>query len=136
MSSSHHLVGHFNAHLETAIVVFADEAFWAGDKQGEGTLKTLITSDTIRVERKGIDSKSARSHVYLIMASNSDWVVPASGDERRYLVLDVSSKRRQDHEYFAALEREWQAGGREAFMHYLLHLDLSSFNVRKVPQSM
>ena len=57
MSSSHHLVGHFNAHMETAIVVFADEAYWAGDKQGEGTLKTLITGNAIRIERKGVELK-------------------------------------------------------------------------------
>ncbi len=135
MAHSQHLVGNFNAHLETAIVVLADEAFWAGDKQGEGALKTLITSDTIRIERKGIDSKNAPNHVHLIMASNSDWVVPASTDERRYCVLDVSNKRAQDHRYFEELEAEWQVGGREAFMHYLLHLDLTSFNVRRAPQS-
>lgn len=133
MSNAHHLVGNFNAHLETAIVVLADEAFWAGDKQGEGSLKTLITSDTIRVERKGIDSKGVPNHVHLIMASNADWVAPASTDERRFMVLDVSSSRAQDHAFFEALEAEWQAGGREAFMHHLLHLNLDGFNVRKVP---
>ena len=110
MSSSHHLVGNFNAHLETAIVVFADEAFWAGDKQGEGTLKTLITGNAIRIERKGIDLKSSPNHIHLIMASNADWVVPASADERRYFVLDVSDAHRQDHAYFADVE----ANGRPA----------------------
>ena len=133
MSSSHHLVGNFNAHLETAIITFADEAFWAGDKQGEGTLKTLITGKTIRIERKGIDSKMVPNHIHLLMASNSDWVVPATADERRYLVLDVSSARRQDHAYFAEIEAEWQAGGREAFMHLLSAHNLSGFNVRNVP---
>jgi len=133
MSSSHHLVGHFNAHMETAIVVFADEAFWAGDKQGEGTLKTLITGNAIRVERKGVDSKSCPNYVHLIMASNADWVVPASADERRYFVLDVGDAHRQDHAYFADIEAEWQAGGREAFMHRLATRDLTGFNVRKVP---
>jgi len=133
MSSSHHLVGNFNAHLETAIIAFADEAFWAGDKQGEGTLKTLITGKTIRIERKGIDSKQVPNHVHLIMASNSDWVVPASHDERRYFVLDVSDAHRQDHAYFAEIEAEWLAGGREACMHMLVNHGLKGFNVRAVP---
>jgi hypothetical protein len=135
MADSRHLVGNFNAHLETAIVVFADEAFWAGDKQGEGVLKTLITEPHIRVERKGIDSKSAPNYAHLIMASNSDWVVPASHDERRYFVLDVSEHHREDHDYFAAIEREWETGGREAFLYHLLTIDLSGFNVRRVPQT-
>ncbi|ARJ66457.1 hypothetical protein WV31_12655 [Magnetospirillum sp. ME-1] len=133
LASSHHLVGNFNAHLESAILVFADEAFWAGDKQGEGVLKTLITGRSIRVERKGIDSKQVANHVHLIMASNSDWVVPASADERRYLVLDVSDAHRQDHAYFAQIEAEWQAGGREALLDLLTKYDLLGFNVRSVP---
>ena len=104
MADSRHLVGNFNAHLETAIIVFADEAFWAGDKQGEGVLKTIITEPFIRIERKGIDSKNAPNYTHLIMASNSDWVVPASHDERRYFMLDVSDVHREDHDYFAAIE--------------------------------
>lgn len=135
MADSQHLVGNFNAHLETAVVVFADEAFWAGDKQGEGVLKTLITEPYIRVERKGIDSKAAPNYTHLIMASNSDWVVPASHDERRYFVLDASEVHREDHDYFAAIEKEWQTGGREAFLHHLLTFDLSRVDVRRVPQT-
>ena len=34
--NSHQLVGRFNALLKKAVVVFADEAFFAGDKQAEG----------------------------------------------------------------------------------------------------
>jgi hypothetical protein len=133
LSHSHHLVGHFNAHLENAIVVFADEAFWAGDRPGEGVLKTLITGQALRIERKGIDAKSVPNHVHLLMASNADWVVPASGDERRYAVLDVSNARRQDHPYFKELQEEWESGGREAFLHALMTRDISRFNVRQAP---
>jgi hypothetical protein len=135
MADSRHLVGNFNAHLETAILVFADEAFWAGDKQNEGALKALITEPHIRIERKGIDSKSAPNYTHLMMASNAEWVVPASHDERRYFILDVSEEHRGDHDYFGDIEAEWQAGGREALLHHLANLDITDFNVRRPPQT-
>jgi hypothetical protein len=135
MSHSRHLVGNFNAHLETAIMAFADEAFWAGDKPGEGTLKALVTSRTLLFERKGIDAHAGPNYVHLIIASNSDWVVPASPDERRFFVLDVPETRRGDHKYFAEIDAEWRQGGREAFLYHLANLDLAEFNVRNVPQT-
>jgi len=47
----------------------------------------------------------------------------------------VSDAKKQDHAYFAAITREMDAGGREALLHHLLDRDLSSFNVRDVPQT-
>ena len=38
-----HLHGHFNAHLQKAIFVFADEAVWGGDREAESKLKEMIT---------------------------------------------------------------------------------------------
>jgi hypothetical protein len=87
ISSAKHLVGQFNAHLRDCAVLFADEAFFAGDKQHESVLKTLVTEDTIIVEGKGLDAEVSPNYVHLIMASNDQWVVPAGADERRYYIL-------------------------------------------------
>jgi len=38
------LVGNFNAHLIDCVLLFADEAFWAGDKQGENTLNLTFAT--------------------------------------------------------------------------------------------
>jgi hypothetical protein len=43
ITSSTHLVGRFNSHLRDCIALFADEAFFAGDRQHIGVLKALIT---------------------------------------------------------------------------------------------
>jgi hypothetical protein len=43
ISNQKHLVGNFNAHLMDKAVLFVDEAYWAGDKSGEGVLKNTIT---------------------------------------------------------------------------------------------
>ncbi len=115
VTNSKHLVGNFNAHLEDAVVVFADEAFWAGDKRDEGVLKALVTEPTITIEAKHRNARAAKNVTHLIVASNSDWAVPASGAERRYCVLDVSDAHLQDHAYFQALAEPIQGTWRTCF---------------------
>ena len=90
LSNARHLLGNFNAHLVDALLVFSDEATWAGDKQGESVLKALVTEPLITVEAKYRNARIVRNVVHLLMASNSDWTVPAGPDERRFFVLDVS----------------------------------------------
>src|SRR5215469_10479105 len=135
VSHASHLTGHFNAHLQYCSVLFADEAFFAGDRSHESILKALITEDTLMIEPKGVDPFAVRNCLHLIMSSNNDCVIPAGADARRYFVLGVSDAKKQDHAYFAAIAREMDARGREALLHHLLDRDLSSFNVRDVPQT-
>jgi hypothetical protein len=48
ISNPAHLTGRFNGHLADVLFLFVDEAFWAGDKAGEGTLKALVTERSSR----------------------------------------------------------------------------------------
>lgn len=130
-----HLVGSFNAHLRDCVVLFGDEAFYAGDKKHESILKTLVTEETIMIEAKGVDAEAAPNYVHLMMASNSDWVVPAGGDDRRYFVLDVGEGKMQDKKYFAAIQKQMDNGGREALLHFLMTRDLTGFEVRNYPKT-
>lgn len=138
VSNAVHLVGQFNAQLRDAVVVFADEAFFAGDKKHESVLKTMITEEMMQSERKGIDSEQAANFIHLIMASNSKWVVPAGTNERRYLVLDVSTSHMQDTAYFATLRKQLDDDDRlglSNLLYYLQTLDLAGFDVRTAPQT-
>lgn len=135
VSSAKHLVGQFNVHLRDCCFVFADEAFFAGDKQHAGVLQTIITEPTLMVEPKGVDAEMSPNYLHLMMSSNQDWVVPASADERRYFVLDVSDDRKQNIQYFREIRSALKNGGRENLLHFLLNLDLSDFEVRDVPQT-
>lgn len=135
ISSAKHLVGQFNAHLRDCVFLFADEAFFAGDKQHESVLKTLVTEDTIMVEGKGVDAEASPNYTHLLMASNDHWVVPAGADERRYFIVDVGEERKQDAVYFRDLWAKMNAGGLESLLHYLMTLDISNFEVRMVPQT-
>lgn len=133
VSNPSHLVGNFNAHLRDVVLLFADEAFYAGDKKHGSILKTLITEETIQIEAKGVDVESAPNFVHLIMASNDAHVIPAGGDERRFLMLDVGQAAQQNAPYFKAIKEQMEAGGREALLHFLLTYDLSNYEVRDVP---
>ena len=132
-----HLAGKFNNHLKDALLAFADECFWAGDKQSESILQGMITNDTVMVEPKGKDPFMVRSYLRLIVASNEGWVVPAGLEERRFLVLDVGDKWMQNTKLFARLREEMNNGGREAFIHHLINeVDISDIDIRTAPKTL
>ena len=133
VSNSSHLVGNFNAHLRDLVLLFADEAFYANDKRHESILKTLITEERLVIEAKGVDVEVVPNYIHLIMCSNDLHVIPAGGDERRFFVLEVSTGRQGDKDYFAAIAEQMENGGYEALLHYLRSYDLSNFEVRDVP---
>lgn len=130
-----HLVGSFNAHLRDTVVLFGDEAFYAGDKKHESVLKMLITEEVITIESKGVDAEAAPNYVHVLLASNSQWVVPAGADERRFFMLEVGDGVKQNSEYFRKIQEQLDAGGRAALLYTLLNHDLSTFEVRDVPKT-
>lgn len=135
VSDPKHLIGSFNSHLRDAVILFGDEAFFAGDKKHESVLKALVTEATLTIEAKGVDVQAAPNYTHLILASNSNWVVPAGSNERRYFALDVGAEKMQNKKYFSAIGEQMEKGGREALLHFLLHYDISNFEVRDVPKT-
>jgi hypothetical protein len=133
VSNPKFLVGDFNAHLRDCVFLFADEAFFAGDKKHESILKALITEPTLTVEAKGIDAEPAPNFLHIGVASNEDWVVPASADERRYCVLHARPSRATERSQFDAIARQLADGGRENLLYFLRSRDLSNFDPRDVP---
>jgi Family of unknown function (DUF5906) len=136
ISNAKYLVGNFNAHLRDCVFLFADEAFFAGDRQHESVLKALVTEPVIAIEAKGRDLVLVPNMLHIGMASNSAWVVPASHDERRYYVLNAADNRLGQTDYFdAILDQMDNKGGLAAMIWDMLHRDISKFDVRKVPQT-
>ena len=133
VNSAAQILGQFNAILRDSLVVFADEAFWAGDKSHEGAFKRLITEDTLVIEAKFQPASVVPNYVRLVVASNHEWVVPAGLEERRVVVLDVADDRMQDHAYFAAIEQQMQNGGLAALLHHLQRVDVSAVALRTLP---
>lgn len=135
ISNTSHLSGKFNAHMKACLLLFSNEAVWGGNKEGAGQIKGLITDDTIRIEEKGKDSYQVKNNLNLIISSNSDWAVPAEVGDRRYFVLKVSERMKDNTDYFNALHAEINNGGIAAMMHDLLAWDLNKIDLRKIERT-
>jgi hypothetical protein len=133
ISNAKHLTG-FNNHLRDACFLFADEAYWPGDKKAEGDLKRLVTEDTLFIEGKGRDAISWPNMLHILMASNEDWIVPASERERRYVLNEVNDSHIQDATWFDPMFRQLEDGGAAAMLHDLLAYKLpDNWHPRKIP---
>lgn len=130
-----YVVGNFNAHMASLLLLQADEGFFAGDKRAEGRLKDLVSGKRQPIEYKGIDAIWVDNFVRLLVTSNEKWVVPAGFDERRFCILDVGNAHMQDTSYFAAIDEEMRNGGLGALLHHFLTFKLSTVDLRKIPQT-
>lgn len=139
VSSAQQFTGRFNSHLRDCVLLFVDEAFWAGDHQAEGTLKRLITERTVVIEPKGVDARVARNRLSIMIASNNEWVVPAGLDgERRYAVTEVGNAHRGDRAFVGAVKRQlYEEGGLGGlFRHLTEDVDISGWHPREdIPQT-
>ena len=137
IANQHHILGNFNMHLSKCLFLFLDEAIWGGDKKAEGILKHLITSDVNMFEPKGIDSVAMKSYLNIMIASNEDWVIPATADERRFFALDVKMdlQGKEKRAYFNSIYEEMQNGGPAAMLHDLLEVDVDLDVLRDPPKT-
>jgi hypothetical protein len=128
LSSLEELTSRFNAHLKYGVLIFANEALWGGDKRDIGTLKAMITDDGCTIEHKGVDRIRFKNFRHLIFASNESWPVHIDHDDRRFVVLNVSGKHKEDRTYFRDVREERDNGGREALLYDLLNEPIDDFN--------
>jgi hypothetical protein len=130
------LTGRFNALHRALILLQIEEAFWAGDRPAAEKLKHMITSPHSIIEHKGIDPIQVRNYVRLFFTGNNEWQVPASMDERRMATLRMGTEHKKDIEYFKAILRQINNGGREALLYHLLYeVDISKVDLRQIPKT-
>lgn len=129
------LTGDFNESLESSFVIFADEAFFSGDRKAANALKAIETESRIHVNPKYQPSRQIISYHRIIAASNNDHAAYVETDDRRKVVLRVSEKYKKNWDYWEALDHEIKNGGLEAFAYALQQTDISSFQVRDKPNT-
>lgn len=134
VSHRHRLTGNFNSVLENKIFLTLEEAFWSGDKMAEGVLKELITGDTHTIERKGHEPYDVDNCLRLAILGNDRWVVPASWDERRYAVFNVTQGRYADSD-FHEMRLAMEDGGYSLLLSYLMMYDYSGVSFSRAPKS-
>ena len=140
--AKHQLIGQFTGHLADKMFANAEESCFVGDSAANNALKNLITSETQVVENKGKDAYEVDSFIRLYATSNEDHFVNASGDERRWLIVNNDNSRyKQNTEFFGKLA---MSNGKTGEVHkdriatlyqHLLAKEISGFDVRKVPET-
>jgi Family of unknown function (DUF5906) len=135
VTNPEHFTGRFNSHLQNCSILLADECLRPENKVHEQIAKTLLTGQTIMIEPKGVNAYQVKNFLHVFICTNAKWAIPATQDERRWFILNVSDLRRKDFSYFRKICDDMAAGGRANLLHYLLHLDLSGFEFRDVPDT-
>jgi hypothetical protein len=126
-STMDQVLGRFNDAIRGRSLIFLDEVLFAGDRRAADSVKSLSTSSEMGIETKGLPIVNCPVAVNLWLASNHDNAAHIEEHDARYWVLNVSEHRVGDAAYFMALSEEIKNGGREAFAHHLLNLDVSNF---------
>lgn len=133
ISQQAQMTGKHNAHYKEALLVFCDEAFFAGDPRVRGPLMSMITEPTMRIEPKFLDSFEVPNLRSFIFASNEDMVVPAGLSARRWAFFRVSDRYQQDKGYFGRMLAEMDAGGYSAMLQDLRAVDITKLDPRTAP---
>lgn len=97
----------------------------------KGVLKHLVTGDELQINEKNMPLRQEANHVNFVFLSNSTVPLELDLGDRRYFVLHVEHVPTEG--YFSALKAEIDAGGIEAFYHYLLNLPLEDFGPHSKP---
>jgi Family of unknown function (DUF5906) len=129
------VLNRFNAHLAQAIVLFADEALFAGNPQHEPILKALVTEEEMLIEHKGVDAIRARSCLHTIIATNAEFAVRVSPGDRRFCCMEVGNACKENHPYFHAIKEQMKSGGYKALLGFLLKIDLTDYHPEDFPRT-
>ncbi|UWQ46875.1 primase-helicase family protein [Leisingera aquaemixtae] len=133
IAEEEHVTGRFaGQHLATSLVTVCTEALFAGDPKVNGKIKSLVTSETVLVEPKGLPVIQMLSYTRFYFDSNNDRVVPidGNGSERRYLVMEVNDDHMNDAAYFDPIYAELNGDGIAALAWELEHYDPASDGMR------
>ena len=126
--------GQFNERMATTCALFLDEAGWAGDRAKLGKVKARITQDQVRVEQKFQPARSVSNNVKIMMATNNEWAVPASENERRFVVFDCVQVWKKRDPFFGEVKDELfgvtrsQTHGLRAMFYDLMNMDLTGWH--------
>ena len=122
------LLGQFNDWLETICFALLEEATWAGDHRAADKLKSLVTGDTLQVERKFGACRQVPNRLKTIATTNHDHAVHAGVQDRRNVVYDVSDARVGDKAWFDKLYQDLAEGGTSEFLYLLQHVQLGDWH--------
>ena len=98
-------------------------------------MKALVSEEKVAIEHKGHDVLVLPNYIRFIISTNNEHVIAAGPHARRFFVLDVGEKHKQDHDYFNDIVKEMNQGGREALLHMLENWNLKGVRLQNFPRT-
>lgn len=127
------LESQFNDWASKKLFMVADEVVTRSElKHMKGKLKYLVSGDMIIINPKGLPEHGEANHMNFVFLSNELQPLALDKTDRRYLVIWTPPALTR--EFYVEVAQEIDAGGIEAYFHYLLHeLDMGDFNEHTKP---
>lgn len=94
-------------------------------------LKSFVTGETIQINAKMLPLRTETNHCNVVFLSNESQPIAVESGDRRYCV--VYTPGRDDSGLYTRAADCIRAGGREAFMQYLLDYPLGEFDAFTLP---
>ena len=132
VASQHQLDSSFTAWRSRKLFVLFEEVLSRDDKYSHnGTLKYMISGKEMSVNQKNLPERTEQNHLNSAFLSNEPQPIPIELEDRRFFVIEARTK--QSQAFYDAVKASIDAGGIEAFYHYLLHYPLGDFNEHTKP---
>lgn len=128
------IAGRFTGHLVDKAFMVLDEAVFAGDPKQSDRIKSRVTAKDTTYEAKGKTPAKGVNRCAFVMLTNHDHVWQATTDERRAVVVEVGQGLRGQHDFWTRYHAWAEGEGTPALLHYLMSLDVSGFNPRRIPK--
>ena len=98
-------------------------------------LKTLIGCSVFSTNEKHGTMLTMSNFANVIVTTNNLNFINIERSDRRFMILNVSSKHVRDGHFFKGLKEWWDKGGREAFFWHLMDMQLPKDYLPKVKQT-
>ena len=127
------LESQFNDWASMKLFMVADEVVTRSElRHMKGKLKGLVSGDIIIVNPKGLPEHWEANHMNFVFLSNELQPLALDKTDRRYLVIWTPPAL--SREFYVDVAKEIDAGGIEAYYHYLTHeLDMGDFDEHTKP---
>lgn len=132
-----HVVDNFNSLLPMSLLVVLDKCIFPGNQSHAIILKSLLHDKQKVLRQLHKDAVVVASYDHLIINSNNQFCARLDKDDRSYACMSIKNYHQGDTVYWASVHNEIGSGGREAFLHHLMHdVDIEGFSPEQIPPSL
>jgi len=129
----------FDAHsiaFDKTIFMKLEEVNGAANRKFSDMLKSMITSNTVTINPKGMKKYTTDAYPHIMMTTNNAVPVKVEPNDRRFCISYTSSDHMGDHDFWKETYRLLELPEAGAVIYqYLMEQDLSDFVVQQFPRT-